>query len=83
MNRNIPYRDGACVAGMSGKRSKGSLSDIFHKGNLILVSITDSLVEDIALEQLIKSINVKKAAPSRINNVKAKVKMAHKKGTVR
>ena len=39
-------------------------------------------MEDTLLELLISAINVKEAAPIRINNGKAKAKMAHKKITV-
>ena len=82
MNRNIPYGEKACVSEISGKQSKGGPSEIFHKINLILVSITNSLVEDTSLELLISAINVKEAAPSHINNGKAKAKIAHKKVTI-
>ena len=68
---------------MFRKHSKGSQSYIFHESDLILVSITDSLVADTALEQIISAINVKEAAPRRISDNKAKSKMAWKKGTVR
>ena len=83
MDRNMLYRYKSCVAEMSRKQSKGGPSEIFHKSNLILVSITNSLVEDTALELLIPSINVKEAAPSLIKHGKAKAKMEHKKVTVR
>ena len=39
-------------------------------------------MEDTLLELLISAINVTEAAPIRINNGKAKAKMAHKKVTV-
>ena len=50
MFRNMPYRDKSCVAKMYRNQIKGGPSEIFHKINLILVSITNSLVEDTALE---------------------------------
>ena len=81
-DRKIPYRDKACVAGISRKRIKGGLSEILHNRDLILGFINDSLVVDTALERLISEINVKEAAPRRINNGKAKANMAHRKGTV-
>ena len=83
MDRNIPYGDKACVFKMSRKQSKSGSSEIFYKSDLILGSIDNSLVADTALEQLFSSVNVKEAAPSHINNVHAKSKMAHKKVTVR
>ena len=49
MDINMPYKGKACVAEMSRNHRKGSPGDIFHNRNLILGSITDSLVEDIAL----------------------------------
>ena len=67
---------------MSRKHSKGNPSDIFDDGDLILGLVTDSLVADTALNQLIKSINMKEAAPRIINNGKVKVKIEHKKVTV-
>ena len=75
----MPYGDKACVSEMSRRQSKGGLSEIFHKSDLISGSITNSLVADTALERLISSINVKEAAPSCINNGKAKSNMAQKK----
>ena len=82
MGRNTPYRDNACVAEMSRKCSKGGPTDVFHESDLILGSVTDSLVEGTTLERLFSAINEKEAAPSRIINVKAKSKVAHKRGTV-
>ena len=81
-DRNIPYRDKACVAEMSKKRVKGGSSEILHNRDPILGLINDSLVADTALERLISSINVKEEAPRRINNGKAKANMAHRKGAV-
>ena len=81
-DRNIPYRDKACVAEMSKKRIKGGSSEILHNRDPILGLINDSLVADTALERLISSINVKEEAPRRINNGKAKANMAHRKGAV-
>ena len=78
----MPYGDKACVSEMSRKQSKGGSSEIFHKSYLILVSITNSLLEDTSLELLISAINVKEAEPRCINNGKAKANMAHKKVTV-
>ena len=46
----MPYGDKACVSEMSRRQSKGGPSEIFHKSNFILESITNSLVEDTALE---------------------------------
>ena len=78
----MPYGDKSCVAEIYRKRRKSGLSDILHKSYFILVSITDSLVADTVLEQLIPAINVKEAEPRRIENGKAKSNIAHKKGTV-
>ena len=78
----MPYGDESCVAEIYRKRRKSGLSDIFHESYLILGSITDSLVADTVLEQLIPAINVKEAEPRRIENGKAKSNIAHKKGTV-
>ena len=75
----MPYGEKACVYEMSRRQSKGGPSEIFHKSDFILESITNSLVEDTALERLISAINVKEAAPSCINNGKAEAKMAQKK----
>ena len=83
IDRNMPYVDKTFVAEMYRKRSKGILTYIFHAINLILGLITDSLVEDTALEQLILAINVKEAYPRRISNGNPKENMEHKKGTVR
>ena len=83
MEINMPYGDKACVSEMYRRQSKGGLSEISHKIDLILGSITNSLLADIALEQLISAIHVKESVLSCINNGKAKAKMAHKKGTVR
>ena len=79
----MPYRNESCVLEMSRNQSKGNPSEIFHKSNLIVGSITNSLLADTALERLISAINVKKVVPRHINNGKAKAKMAHKKVTVR
>ena len=49
----MPYGGKSCVAEISRKRSKGGLGEIFHDSKLILDSITDSLVADTSLEQLI------------------------------
>ena len=65
------------------KRSKGGQSDIFHKSDLILGSITDSRFADILLDRLISEIKLKEAALRRINNGKVKAKMAHTNGTVK
>ena len=67
---------------MSIKRSKCGLNDIFHESYLILELITDSLVSDTALDQLISEINVKEAAPTRVSNNKDKSKIARKNGTI-
>ena len=67
---------------MSRKQSKSGPVDFFHRRDLILESVTDSLVVDTALERLVLSIYVKEAAPRCISNGKAEAKMAHKKGTV-
>ena len=80
MDRNMIYGDEACVAKFSRKQSKGGPTDVFHEGDLILGSVTESLVSDTALEWLVSAINGKESAPSRISNGKAKSKMAHKKG---
>ena len=48
------------------------MNDIFHESYLILELITDSLVSDTALDQLISEINVKEAAPTRVSNNKDK-----------
>ena len=82
MDRKMPYGDEACVAEMYRKSSKGSPIDVFHKSDLILGSVTDSVVADKALEWLVSAINVNKEAPSRISNGKAKEKMVHKKWTL-
>ena len=79
MERNMPYGDKACVSEMYRRQSKGGLSEISHKIDLILGSITNSLVADTELERLISAINVKEAAQSCINNGKAKANMAQKK----
>ena len=79
MFRNMPYRDKSCVAKMYRNQIKGGPSEIFHKRNLILGSITDSLVSNAALGILISAINVKDSALRRINNGKAKEKMAQKR----
>ena len=50
MDRKMPYGDESCVAEMSRNWSKGGPSDILHNSNLILESITDSLVSDAVLE---------------------------------
>ena len=67
---------------MSRKLRKGSPNYLFHDSDLILGSVTNSLVADTDLEKLVSAINVKEAAPSRIINEKDKENMAHKKGTV-
>ena len=41
MDINMPYGDKSCVSEISRKHSKGGQSEIFHKSNLILVSITN------------------------------------------
>ena len=64
---------------MSRSQSKGVPSDIFHERDIILGSITDSLVSNAALGILISAINVKDSALRRINNGKAKEKMAQKR----
>ena len=68
---------------MSRKQSKGGPSEIFYNTNLILGSISNSLLADKVLERLISVINVKEASTSLINNGKAEAKMAHKKVTFR
>ena len=77
----MPYRNESCVLEMSRNQSKGNPSEIFHKSNLIVGSITNSLLADTALERLISAIHVKESVLSCINNGKAKAKMAHKKVT--
>ena len=80
MDKNMLYGDKACVVEMYRKWIKGGPTDVFHEGDLILGSVTESLVSDTALEWLVSAINGKESAPSRISNGKAKSKMAHKKG---
>ena len=53
MDRNMSYGEEACVAEMTSKRRKGGLTDVFHKSDLILVSVTDSLVAYTLLERLV------------------------------
>ena len=59
MDRNMPYREKACISEMSRKQSKGGPSEIFYNTNLILGSISNSLLADKVLERLISVINVK------------------------
>ena len=82
IDRNIPNGVKACVAEMSRECSKGGPTDFFHKSDLILGSVIDSLVAYRAMEWLVLSVNMKEAAPSRIGNGKAKEKMVHKKWTL-
>ena len=77
----MPYGEKACVAEMSKKRNKGGMTDFFHESDFVLGSVTESLVADTALERLVTAINVKEAAPSRINNFKDKAKVENKKRT--
>ena len=77
----MPYWEKSCVAEMSRKQSKVNPTDFFHDSHLILGLVTESLVADTALERLVTAINVKEAAPSRINNFKDKAKVEHKKRT--
>ena len=79
--RKMPYRDDAFVAEMSRKCSKGGMVDVFHESDIILGSVTKSIVVDTALVRLVSAINVKETAPSRISNGNAKAKMVHQKGT--
>ena len=82
MDKNMPHGDKLCVAEIYRNRSKGSPSEIIHESDLILVSITNSLVADTTLGLLILAINMEEAVPSHIHNGKAKAKMTYKKGTV-
>ena len=66
------YREKSCVSEMSRKRSKDSMSDIFHESDLILGLMTESLVVDTVTEKLISEINVKEESTRCINNGKAK-----------
>ena len=59
MDRNITYGDEACLAEMSRKKRKDVPTDVFHKSDLILGLVTDSLLLDIALEWLVSAINMK------------------------
>ena len=83
MYRNMPYRDKSCVAEISRKLRKVNLTDFFQDSDLILGSVTNSMVAYTALEGLVSAINVKEEAPSRISNEKTKANMAHKKGKVK
>ena len=78
---NMPNGDESCVAEMSRKRRKVGPSEIFHKSDLVLGLITDSLVADTFLERLISAVNVKYAALRSINNDNVKEKIAYKKVT--
>ena len=82
MDRTMTCRDKACVSEFSRKQIKGDSSEILHQSNLILGSITNSMMSDTTMERLVSEISVKESAPSRITNGKAKAKMAHKKVTV-
>ena len=72
IRRNMPNGDESCVAEMSRKRIKVGPSEIFHKSDLVLGLITDSLVADTFLERLISAVNVKYAALRSIKNDKVK-----------
>ena len=68
----MTYGDKAYTAEMSKKQSKGCPIDFFRDSDLILGSVTDSLVVDTVLEWLVSENNAKEASPNRISNGKAK-----------
>ena len=59
MDKYIPYRNESRVAEISRKLSKGGHIYFFHESDLILGSVTNSLVVNTALERLVLVINMK------------------------
>ena len=71
-----------CVTEMSRKQRKGGPTNFFYKSDLILGSVTISMLADTVLEWLVSVINAKEASPICISNGNVKVNMSHIKGKV-